>query len=367
MNLIYNSQMYYTRTTLWIRAYILSRFLGIGTADELFGRLYTEALDQADMLKTHFGRENASLYAQLLGQFIIILRDYISAQLDGSADAMAQSEEMMRQNVGEQAAFLAALNPWWEEAEYRELLMVYLDYILEIVQSYAEEDYNRDFEVYEQLRAHIQRIGYIYAQGLYNYITSGTDSGRSQAPNEPCITYEELSAIFVIRMFWLELNTWVRNYMLSRYLGWGFSDQVLARLRQAPTEFISFMRQIFGDAVGDEYVVLFNNYIDLIGQFITAQLANDTETINETIRLLYQNADERAALIDSLNPYWSGEQWRNLIRNNVRTTINESTTFLSGNYPRNIEIFSSLIDQSENMSNAFADGLFRYVSSIQGL
>ncbi|HWQ78233.1 MAG TPA: hypothetical protein VN381_05420 [Anaerovoracaceae bacterium] len=363
MNLIFNSQMYYVRLTIWIRVYILSRFLGIGTADELFGRLYTEALDQADMLKVNFGRENAALYSQMLGRFVIILRDYISAQLEGDTEAMAQNNELLQQNISERAAFLTSLNPYWNESEYGPLLTTYKEYILEIVDFYADQDYDRDFVVYDRLRKQIELIGYIFAEGLYNYITSGTGPGTLPPQGEPCITYEQLSAIFVIRMFWIELNTWIRNYMLSRYVGLGLSDQILDRLKGVPVEFVGFLRLIFSEAAGDEYVQLFENYIDLIDQFITAQMENNATRINEITQQLFQNADARAALFVSLNPYLNEGQWRNMMRNNVRTTINESTTFLTGNYARNIEIFSSLLDQAENMGNAFTDGLLRYRES----
>lgn len=365
MNLIYNTQMYYVRLTIWIRAYINSRFLGIGTADELFGRLYTEALDQSGMFKIHFGREIADQYAQLLGQSVILLRDYISAQIDGNEEAVTQNYEQLTQNISERASFLAAMNPYWDELEYRELLRTFMEYILEIIDIYLTQDYDRDFLVYDQLREQIFYMGYVFAEGLFNYVTSGADPGAIPQ-NEPCVTYDQMAAIFRIRLFWLELNIWIRNYMLSRYVGLGLSDRVLARLRQVPVEFVSFLRRIFGGVAGDEYIRLFNNYIDLIDQFITAQLENDAERVNEIIQLLYQNADGRAALFVSLNPYLNEGQWRNMMENNVRTTINESTTFLTGNYPRNIEIFSTLLDRSENMGNAFVDGLFRYLGAFQG-
>ncbi|MEL7657298.1 MAG: hypothetical protein AAGU75_15500, partial [Bacillota bacterium] len=96
---------------------------------------------------------------------------------------------------------------------------------------------------------------------------------------------------------------------------------------------------------------------------ITAQQEDNTNEINRITQLLYQNADQRAAFISSLNPFWDENEWRRRLYSNLRSTIEESATFLTGDYSKNLDIFSTLIDQAESTSGYVARGLFNYITS----
>lgn len=364
MNLVFNARVYYRRLTTWTRAYIISRYFGIGTAEELFGRLYLESLDIGNMLKIIFGREYSEQYGRLLGQFVIGFRDLLSAHLEGNIEAMNQNLERLYANIEERAVFLEAINPYWSETEYKNLLGTYLQYINSEVNLLVTGDYNKDIELYDHLTAHTNRMGDIFAQGLYDYITSSPQNGDSLPlpGNVECITYDQMNTIYVIRMFWFELVTWIRNYMLSRYRGIGNPEKIYVRLRSIADEYVTVVKQIFGDKIAEDYIQLFYTYIELIDAFITAQMENNIDEINQATRLLYQNAEERAAFMASINPFWDQNEWRNRLYNNLQSTIEESTTLLAQDYSRNIDIFSRLLDQAESTGNYFTQGLFDYIN-----
>ena len=368
MNLIFNSRIYYRRLTTWTRAFLLSQYFGIGTSEELFNRLYLESIDIENMLQIIFGRVYSEEYSALLSQYVIALRDLISAQLSGNTEEIQKNVDRLYEDIDRRAAYLEALNPYWSEEEYKRLLGTYTQYVIEEANALAAGDYSRDIELYDQLNAHTNRMGDVFAEGIYNYMTSGAlENGSLPPPGEQCITYEEMNEIYGIRMFWFELVTWVRNYMLSRYKNLGDKNEIYDRLMQVPVEYVSILRQIFGEKVAEDYVQLFYTYIDLIDDFITAQMDGNIDEINRVTKLLYQNADERAAFIASINPYWTKEEWQNRLYNNLRATLDESTSFLMGDYARNINIFSSLLDQAESTSNYFAQGLFDYINEQRAL
>lgn len=368
MNLIFNARIYYRRLTTWTRAYLISRYYGIGTAEELFGLLYLETLDIGNMLEVIFGREYSNRYSQLLSRFAIGLRELITAQLAGDAEAINRNVNDLYQDIAERAAFLEAINPYWSESEYRNLLGTYTQYTIEEANAIAAGDYSTDMQIYDRLAALTNRMGDTFAQGLYDYITSGGQSTGSRPPQsgQQCITYEQMNKIFNIRMFWFELVTWVRSYMLSKYRGLGDVNEVYARLKQVPVIYIDQLKQIFGDKVPEDYIQLFNQYIELLDAFINAQIAGNIDEVNRITQQLYRNADQRAAAITSINPaFWNEAEWRSRLYKSLRSTVDESTTFLMGDYARNIDIFSTLLDQAESTSNYFAQGLFQYLNRNQ--
>jgi hypothetical protein len=163
-------------------------------------------------------------------------------------------------------------------------------------------------------------------------------------------------------MVWFELFYWVRNYMLSRYVGLGNVDEVFTRLQQVSVDYTNALKQVFGEQVAEDLLQEINLYFVLLGDFITAQMEGNTDELDRVTQLLYENAEKRAALISSVNPLWDFNEWRTRLFNNTRITIDESTTFLTGDYARNIDIFSRLLDLSESTSTYFAQGIYQYLS-----
>ena len=125
------------------------------------------------------------------------------------------------------------------------------------------------------------------------------------------------------------------------------------------------MKNFFPNIDVENYLQLFNEYLTLISGFITAMMENNTEELNRITRSLYENADKRAAFAASVNPFWSEEQWRDILYINLRSTIEESSSFLSGDYEKNIDIFTRLLDQAETSSTFLAQGLFEYITKNQ--
>ena len=366
MNLIFNVRIAWRRLTTWTRAYMISRYLGIGNADELFGGLYSEALSFSDMLQVIFGRQAAQENAGYLNRYTILFRDLLTAHLKGDTQAVQQNINRFYQNINDNAAFLASINPYWSEAQWRDLLGTYFRLTIEEANSFASGNFKQDIQIFDQITDLNNTMGDVFAQGLYDFITSGQEPTGSPTPqgNQQCFTSEQINLIYNIRMFWFELVTWVRAFMLSRYRGIGDVNEVFNRLQQVPNDYVNNLRQFFGDNPAiDELQLELNTYIDLIDDLITAQMNGNIDDINRITQLLYQNANERAASVSKLNPYWDESEWRNRLYNNLRSTLDESVSFLNGDYARNLDIFRTLLDQAESSSGYFAQGLVNYLKS----
>ncbi|HAF59671.1 MAG TPA: hypothetical protein DCK81_00800 [Clostridiales bacterium UBA9856] len=362
MNLIFNARFYYRRLTTWTRAYLLSRYYGIGTMEAQFERLYLETLGIGEIMQIIFGRQAAEQYSQLLSQYAIIVNELITAQLARDLEAVNQSVEQLYQNVDVRSDFLQNMNPYWSAEQYRQLFYSFIEHMIETANAIASGDSAREIELYDILNAHTDRMGDTFAEGIYAYLTSGSPPAEI---NVPCITLEQMNDIYTIRMFWFELAVWIRMYMLSRYAGTGDPEQIFARLTEVPVRFVNAMKKFFPEIDVEDYLQRFTTYLNLLADFITAMLENDVEELNRVTRSLYENADDRAAFVDAINPFWEEEPWRELLYANLRNTIEESSTFLLGDYERNIDIFTRLLDLAETSSTFLAQGIFYYITQNQ--
>ena len=263
-----------------------------------------------------------------------------------------------------QRLFLASINPYFNETEWKNLFTTYLQDTMQEANLFASKDYRMDIEYFDRLMTLSDTMGDTFAQALYDYITSGAQNTNNPPPQESqmCLTYDQMNLIFSIMMFWFDLNNWTRAFMLSKYKDVGNQDQIYARLQKVVTDYVNNLKQIFGEAPGVNQLELeLNAYIGLIDSLITAQMAGNTEEIDRITRQLYQNANDRAASVSSLNPYWDQNEWRTRLYNNLRSTLEESTMFLTEEYARNMDIFSRLMDLAESSSDYFAQGLLNYL------
>lgn len=362
MNLIFNARFFWRRLTTWTISYLISRYEGIGIEEELFGRLYLESIDFGDMLQIVFGRGLSEDFTNLINQYSFGLRDLLTAQLAEDAEAVQRNVNFLYQNIADSAAFLASINPYFDEAGWRNLMETYLRYTIEQANSFMIGELN--IELTDRLTGLTDRMGDYFAQSLLTYLTSGFQYVPFPGDELQCLTYDEVREIYGTRMYWFEQITWVRAYMLGKFLGIGSQEEIYARLKQVPVDYTNHLRQILGDspAVEEELQVQFN-YIDLIDALFTAQKGGNTEEIDRAIRFLYQNAGERAATGPPLTPFWSEEEWRKRLYQLLRGTVDESSSLLAGDYSRNMDIFSSLLDLAENASSYFAQGLVQHILS----
>lgn len=366
MNMIFNARIFWRRFTTWNRVYIISRYVGIGTAEEAFSHLYLETSGFGDMLQIVYERESSYRLSRLVNLFTFIFRDLVSSHIQGNLEAVRQNVDRLYKNADDMAAFLASINPFLDEAEWKSMLHAYAKATIEEANSFITGNYSKDLELFQQLTEISNQMGDSLAEGLYDYITADSMNHNNLTPtpqnHNRCITYDQMNQIFSIRMFWFELATWTRAYMLSRYRGVGNTTEVKERLKQAPALYIEMMKQFFGEKIEPNLQEL-NRYVDLLEHLITAQIDGNADEINRTTQLLYQISDQRAAFLSSINPFWNENEWRTRLSNHLRSTIDESTTLLTGDYTRNIDIFSGLLEQAESISGYVARGLYQFIEN----
>ncbi len=380
MNFINSSRFTWRTLTTWIRAYLISRYLGIGTKEVLFSRLYNEFSSYGGMTQLIFGEQFSETFTWLLTENTIALRELVDAQLDGNLAGMERNLLRLYNNAAERARLLAEYNPFWDETTWRELFNAYLDATIQMANSFATGDYSRDVEAYDEIIVLTEQIADYYTTGIFQFLTYDplctecleceelSPEQRAEIPIMlRCLTRGQIDAIHEIRMFVYELVGWTRAYLISRYAGAGNAEILLERLDRTVSEFSGMLAYVFGQEAADEIARLSFQYVDLMTSMISAQIEGDAEAANEATRLLYENAAETTSLLAGLNPFWDERVLRNIINTYIQDTIEESTTFLIGDYDRNINVFAQLLRRTETTGNFLALGLYRYIVEQENL
>ncbi|HYE69393.1 MAG TPA: hypothetical protein VEA58_12320, partial [Anaerovoracaceae bacterium] len=317
------------------------------------------------MLRLIFGADFSETYYNMIVQHVITLRDLIESQLANDTEAMNKNLELLYLNADERASYLSQANPNWDYETYKNMINTYIDYTIAEANTFTTSDYDRNVEVFDQLISHTDTMGDYFSLGIYNFIINPPIVSRSTVRrlrmNEQCITYDQMNTIYRLRIFWFDMATWTREYMISRVSGIGSANEAYDRLRKVPIEYGTLLKNYYDSNLVDEVVGTIYRYIDLIDDLISAYQAKNIDEINQTTRQLYQNADEAAALLSKMNPFLNQEEWRAILYGLMSSIIEMVVSFLAKEYTRNISIFNRLLDQSELIGDNFSRGLFLYI------
>lgn len=181
----------------------------------------------------------------------------------------------------------------------------------------------------------------------------------NQMQNPSYIT-GQMNLIFRARMLWRDLATWLRSYKVSLYGGVGNTDELSQRLFRIPLSYGNILRVYFGDQATEQFINLATQYIAILQSLFNAQINNDVDEINNLTQKAYQNVNSTAALLASINPYWTQGEWVTLLTLFTSLQIEEATTFLTKDYTVNNDIFDRILSLTNIIGDYFSEGLTNY-------
>ncbi len=174
------------------------------------------------------------------------------------------------------------------------------------------------------------------------------------------LTYGEMNLINNLRELWLELAMWRRAYLISYAANFGDLDLVGQRLYDSSKNLGDILKVFFGVYASGRIQTLLNEQIAISLEILNAESQKDPPTVDEATARLYQNADQLAAYLAQINPYWSEEEWKRLLYEYYENLILQMVLVFAGRYDEAIKLFEGLEDQTLNIADYMAKGIIYY-------
>ncbi|MBR0599249.1 hypothetical protein [Sinanaerobacter chloroacetimidivorans] len=176
MNLLFAIRNLWRDITTWSRAYMVNRSAGLEIANDVFNRLYETPQEFGNLLQYIVGYDNAVKFVQLLSQQIVLFRSLLEAEIEGDSNLIDQITQQLYQLADERAKFMAAINPFWDETETRNLIYTFYQYTMDEMIAILTKDYAKDIDIYDRLIHHADTMGDYFTEGLFNYIALNQQS-----------------------------------------------------------------------------------------------------------------------------------------------------------------------------------------------
>lgn len=361
-NIIFNSRLYWRELIYWSRALYASVFLGIGTAQDVFARLYSVPTGYAYTLRFILQRHITEEYEGRFHQYIIALRGLVRAVMDGDMAAVNQQVNELYKNAGQIAEFLSEVFPSLNQDVLEEMIKTLAQYQIEEINAYITGNYKDLVETYDRLVIHADKTADYISAGIIDFITAAPRSpgnARNNQSQEICITGDEFNLILEIALFWVDFATWFRSYRISVMAGIGSQKELYDRLIRLTVDFGDAMKNFIDPVTVDVQMGLLREYIDLMDQLLRLRMSGDIEEMNRVYKLSIDNINKRAEFLGSAFPSADAAEWRNYLIRLHTDLIEMGGEFLSGNFPQTIRIFNNLINRAEDMGFFLVEALLR--------
>ncbi|MEN6313104.1 MAG: acetylglutamate kinase [Clostridiaceae bacterium] len=177
--------------------------------------------------------------------------------------------------------------------------------------------------------------------------------------NTACISNSQFELSNHLRMLWEQHVAWTRMFIISTVFNLPDANPVTKRLLRNPKDFEAALKPLYGEAAASRFAALLTDHLLISADLVKAAKAGDNKAADNAEKRWYANADEIAAFLGSINPYWSQEEWKSLLYDHLSMTKTEAVDMITGKYAESVSIFDDIEKQALQMADVMTRGIVR--------
>ncbi len=170
-------------------------------------------------------------------------------------------------------------------------------------------------------------------------------------------TMEELKEEF--RLLWEQHVEWTRFVITSIVFGLQNLEAVAKRLLKNPIDLENLFVPYYGNEKASKLAGLMTSHLNIAAQLVNAAKAGNQDLASKTERDWYDNADEIANFLGSINPYWSEDEWKRMLYKHLALTKDEAVNMLNKKYSEDISVYDEIEKQALAMADLMSNGIIR--------
>lgn len=159
------------------------------------------------------------------------------------------------------------------------------------------------------------------------------------------------------RLLWEQHVEWTRMTVMAMIHQLPETEQITQRLLRNATDFANALAAFYGDEAAEEFERLFTEHIRIAGELVQAAMAGDNNAVTDADRRWHENADQIAALLASMNPYWSEDDWSAMLYEHLELLSSNIENMLAQNYEESINEYDEIEMQALEMADMMAEGI----------
>lgn len=160
-----------------------------------------------------------------------------------------------------------------------------------------------------------------------------------------------------LRKLWEQHVHWTRSFIISTAANLDDLTPVTTRLLRNPADFADVLSPYYGPQLASAFQVLLTQHLEIAGDLLNAAKIRDTAAVDANRKKWYENADEIAAFLSKINPYWNEDTWKKYLYSHLQMTEQEGTLRLNGRYDQDVALYDKIEDQALLMADYMFQGI----------
>lgn len=177
--------------------------------------------------------------------------------------------------------------------------------------------------------------------------------------DDPVDCVKRINLINTFRQLWEQHVMWTRSFIISTASNLGDLQLVTKRLLRNPTDFANELRPYYGDDAARKFETLLTDHLLIAARLVNHAKDGDAEAVKDDRKKWYENADQIADFLSSINPYWNKRDWQAMLYDHLKMTENEATKRLTSQYAADIAQYEDIEKQALKMADYMADGIMK--------
>lgn len=166
LNTITNFQRLWTHIANWTRAFTQSAVFDLPNLNAVSDKLKSLPMDFYDIMKSFYGPENTKTFIDLLSDYISSAVRTIEGIRDSDQIQVNLNAAQWYRAADQIAHFLASINVYWDEKQWRSLLYQFIQLMLTEVMAVLESEFIHENELWEIIEDLTFNIGSYMARGI---------------------------------------------------------------------------------------------------------------------------------------------------------------------------------------------------------
>jgi hypothetical protein len=179
--------------------------------------------------------------------------------------------------------------------------------------------------------------------------------------NKPsnCIPQSVVDLRDFSRMLWEQHIAWTRAAIIAIAEDSPDKELVINRLLRNPSDMGEAIKPLYGNQIASVFTRLLTEHLVIASELVNAAKSGDTNTATDAERRWYENADQIATFISSVNPYLPKRDVLAMLHEHLSMTKDEAVYRLNKEYEKDIELYDEIEEQILSMADALSAGIVK--------
>lgn len=167
----------------------------------------------------------------------------------------------------------------------------------------------------------------------------------------------EIDIMNEFRKLWEQHDVWTRSTIVSIVFDLPDINDVTQRLLRNPKDFEKALAPFYGSVIVAKFSDLLTDHLVIAAELVKAAKAGNTQAAADAEKRWYDNAAAIANLLGDINPYWSEEEWNEMLKQHLGLVKTQAVNMLSGNYAAAVAVYDQIEEQTLAMADSMTFGI----------